>query len=299
MRSRTALFLESLILTLLLLLPMIGVVQFFAVQRRQQEELRQANAADSGVVVDPGSKVVRTVLTAVQQENPAFVLVRVDAPAAAITFCALPGSMQVAAPAGTTTLADCYLTAGPARAVQLLGETVGAQPDRYLAATPAVLAGLWPDGITARLDTAAYLTEDAREQKGLTDQTVLEIPPATAETALADLGADQTAPTAARLRAGYWCALFRQHPEQLPELVSGLRSAASRTLTDLPAQELNELEQAFRYLAGLPEITVDTEALPFTSQPGGEWELTEDGAEELRGLLGASETQEFQAQPSA
>ena len=47
MRSRTGVFWYSLGLTLLLLLPVIGVTAFFLHQRQQQDEMRQA-AAERG-----------------------------------------------------------------------------------------------------------------------------------------------------------------------------------------------------------------------------------------------------------
>ena len=83
MRSRGTLFWGSLFLTLLLLLPIIGVVQFLSAQRARQERVRQANAAASSVTVEPGAQLTATVLVVVQQEDPGFVLVRLDAPAAA------------------------------------------------------------------------------------------------------------------------------------------------------------------------------------------------------------------------
>ncbi len=67
--------------------------------------------------------------------------------------------MQLAAPSGTTTLAAAYLAAGPARAAQLLGDTLGTVPQHYLAATPSCYASFWEQGTTVRLDMAA-LQED-------------------------------------------------------------------------------------------------------------------------------------------
>lgn len=97
MRSRGAVFWYSLGLTLLLLLPMIGVTFFFVNQRQQQEELRQAAAERGGLPIEQGAQDTWRVLLVVQQEEPGFVLARVDGPAQSVTLCALPGTLQVQA----------------------------------------------------------------------------------------------------------------------------------------------------------------------------------------------------------
>ena len=123
---RVRLFFSALALTLLLLLPMVGLVEYFAMQRQMQERVRRANAVGTAVQVDPASRYMSSLLLAVQKEEPEFILLRMDAPAATLTLCGLPGNMQLAAPSGTTTLAAAYLAAGPARAAQLLGQLLGA-----------------------------------------------------------------------------------------------------------------------------------------------------------------------------
>ena len=195
---RIRLFFSALALTLLLLLPMIGLVEYFAMQRQMQERVRRANAAGTAVQVDPASRYMGSLLLAVQKEEPEFILLRMDAPAATLTLCGLPGNMQLAAPSGTTTLAAAYLAAGPARAAQLLGDTLGTAPQHYLAATPSCYASFWEQGTTVRLDMAA-LQEDTDPHQNF----VAEIEAATAETALRDLGAEQTDAGAARLLAAY------------------------------------------------------------------------------------------------
>ena len=204
---RIRLFFSALALTLLLLLPMVGLVEYFAMQRQMQERVRRANAAGTAVQVDPASRYMGSLLLAVQKEEPEFILLRMDAPAATLTLCGLPGNMQLAAPSGTTTLAAAYLAAGPARAAQLLGDTLGTAPQHYLAATPSCYASFWEQGTTVRLDMAA-LQEDTDPHQNF----VAEIEAATAETALRDLGAGQTDAGAARLLAAYTAALFRQNP---------------------------------------------------------------------------------------
>lgn len=210
---RIRLFFSALALTLLLLLPMVGLVEYFAMQRQMQERVRRANAAGTAVQVDPASRYMGSLLLAVQKEEPEFILLRMDAPAATLTLCGLPGNMQLAAPSGTTTLAAAYLAAGPARVAQLLGDTLGTAPQHYLAATPSCYASFWEQGTTVRLDMAA-LQEDTDPHQNF----VAEIEAATAETALRDLGAEQTDAGAARLLAAYTAALFRQNPQQLAAL---------------------------------------------------------------------------------
>ena len=219
---RIRLFFSALVLTLLLLLPMVGLVEYFAMQRQMQERVRRANAAGTAVQVDPASRYMGSLLLAVQKEEPEFILLRMDAPAATLTLCGLPGNMQLAAPSGTTTLAAAYLAAGPARAAQLLGDTLGTAPQHYLAATPSCYASFWEQGTTVRLDMAA-LQEDTDPHQNF----VAEIEAATAETALRDLGAEQTDAGAARLLAAYTAALFRQNPQQLAALPGQARQASA------------------------------------------------------------------------
>ena len=149
MRSNHGIFWYSLGLTLLLLLPMVLTVAFFTDQYQKQQLLRQASAADSTLHIEPGAQGVYTLLLVVQQEEPAFVLARADGPQQTVTLCALPGSLRVSAPSGTTTLAECALSAGAGRAAQLLVGTVAtgetaAPALHYIAATPATWAAFAP-----------------------------------------------------------------------------------------------------------------------------------------------------------
>ena len=92
MRSNRGIFWYSLGLTLLLLLPMVLTVAFFTDQYQKQQLLRQASAADSTLHIEPGAQGVYTLLLVVQQEEPAFVLARLDgaAKAAALETVCLP-----------------------------------------------------------------------------------------------------------------------------------------------------------------------------------------------------------------
>ena len=174
MRSNRGIFWYSLGLTLLLLLPMVLTVAFFTDQYQKQQLLRQASAADSTLHIEPGAQSVYTLLLVVQQEEPAFVLARADGPQQTVTLCALPGSLRVSAPSGTTTLAECALSAGAGRAAQLLVGTVAtgetaAPALHYIAATPATWADCAGRTASARIDTASLLDAAARSARLLTD----------------------------------------------------------------------------------------------------------------------------------
>ena len=125
MHKRRGLFFQSLVLTLLLVIPMMGTVVFFASQRTEQQLLQQAAAEQSQLAEPAGARQTHRLLLAVQADKPAFLLLRLDGPEQAVLFCALPGELILKAPAGTTTLAECYLSAGPARVSELLGQTLG------------------------------------------------------------------------------------------------------------------------------------------------------------------------------
>ena len=237
---RIRLFFSALVLTLLLLLPMIGLVEYFAMQRQMQERVRRANAAGTAVQVDPASRYMGSLLLAVQKEEPEFIL----------------------------------------RAAQLLGDTLGTAPQHYLAATPSCYASFWEQGTTVRLDMAA-LQEDTDPHQNF----VAEIEAATAETALRDLGAEQTDAGAARLLAAYTAALFRQNPQQLAVLPGQARQASARILTDLQAQDWNTLESVFNYFSTVPALVVETALPSFTSRPEGELALTENGQQTVQEVL--------------
>ena len=215
MRSRPGVFWYSLGLTLLLLLPLIGLTAFLVHQRQEQNVLRQAAAERGGLPVEQGAQDSWRMLLVVQQEEPAFVVARVDGPAQTVTLCALPGNLQVAAPAGTTTLADCALSAGAGRAAQLLSQTIATGETAvgelyYLAATPACWQDCVGSTATARLDTAALLSKEQRTEIGYGEDSVAEFSAADAPELIATLqGALDTAGRAGRCagrRVGGLCA---------------------------------------------------------------------------------------------
>lgn len=283
MRSRNGLFWQSLGLTLLVLLPMIGVVVFLGRQRDQQEELRRA-AAGGSAAVEAGSQQIHRLLLAVQQEETAFLLLHIDAPAQQLTLCALPGDTLVDAPSGQTTLADCYLAAGPARAAKLLASTADAATPAYFAATAASF-GTLVGAATASVDTAALLPVEARTELGYDKQTAVELTADDVEPFLQKLAPWQTGAMAARSRAAVWAAFLRQDSTLLEGLVAGARQISSRTLTSLRAQDLAEVEQTLSWLAGRSEVTVEYEVLPGTETAAG-FDPGREGLARVAALLG-------------
>lgn len=289
MRSRAGFFWHSLWLTLLLLLPLIAVVAFLAQQRQAQQELRQAAASQNQLQIEPGAQNVWRMLLVVQKEEPAFVLVRVDGPAHSVTFCALPGQLLVNAPAGTTTLAECTLTAGAGRAAQLLTATLATgetalPPLYYLAATPSCWVDCAGSGTAVRFDTSSLLPPAARLALGYGKEAVQAVSATDAVELIADLQSQLDAHTAANARAAVWAAFVRQNPELLAAVPEAWRKYSARTLTDLTAQDLLGAGETAAFLQNQPALTVDYVTAAVTDAPGGV-ELSEDGRQMVETLL--------------
>lgn len=268
MRSRIGTFWYSLLLTLLLLLPMMGAVLFFANQRQNQNRVRQVAAGQGGITVEQGAQTTHRLLLVVQQERPGFVLLRMDDPAQQVTFCSLPGDLLVNAPVGTTTLAECAAAAGPGRCVQLLSATLATgetalSPMQYLAATPDCWAVSFGRTAGVRLVLDGQLTE-------LTAAGTADF-----------LAARQDGDT---LRACLWEGFARQNPEALQAMPDALRQNSARTLTDLTAQDYTALEESLQYLCAQSALTMDWITPDTAPAPGGV-QLTDTGTETLRRLL--------------
>ena len=284
MHKRRGLFFQSLLLTLLIVLPMMGGVVYFAA-RRGERQAAEAAAAGTTLAEPAGARSTHRLLLAVQGEEPAFLLLRLDGPAQQALFCALPGEMQLQAPAGTTTLAACYLTAGPARAAKLLGDTLGIAPDAYLAATAAGFADLWGDGPAIRFDTAAVLEEAVRAELGYGQDSLAELDAAAAPEFLqAAARAGLQPPALAQARAAVWAAYFRQGQPNLAALPDAVRAASARLLTDLTAQDLARLEETLTWLSGAAGFAADYVAAGTEPAADG-WQLTADGRDTLLELL--------------
>ena len=284
MHKRRGLFFQSLLLTLLIVLPMMGGVVYFAA-RRGERQAAEAAATGTTLAEPAGARSTHRLLLAVQGEEPAFLLLRLDGPAQQALFCALPGEMQLQAPAGTTTLAACYLTAGPARAAKLLGDTLGIAPDAYLAATAAGFADLWGNGPAIRFDTAAVLEEAVRAELGYGQDSLAELDAAAAPEFLqAAARAGLPPPALAQARAAVWAAYFRQGQPNLAALPDAVRAASARLLTDLTAQDLARLEETLTWLSGAAGFTADY--VEAGTEPAADgWQLTADGRDTLLELL--------------
>ena len=289
MRSRAGFFWHSLWLTLLLLLPLIAVVAFLARQRQAQQELRQAAASQSQLQIEPGAQSVWRMLLVVQQEEPAFVLVRADGPAHSVTFCALPGQLLVNAPAGTTTLAACTLSAGAGRAAQLLTATLATgetalPPLYYLAATPSCWVDCVGSGTAVRFDTSSLLQPAARLALGYGSEAVQSVSATDTEVFIAALQSQLTGSAAGNARAAVWAAFVRQNPDLLTAVPEAWRRYSARTLTDLTAQDLLRAGETAAFLQSQPALTVDYLTAAVTDAPDGV-ALTEDGMQIVQTLL--------------
>jgi len=289
MRSRAGFFWHSLWLTLLLLLPLIAVVAFLARQRQTQQELRQAAASQSQLQIEPGAQSVWRMLLVVQQEEPAFVLVRADGPAHSVTFCALPGQLLVNAPAGTTTLAACTLSAGAGRAAQLLTATLATgetalPPLYYLAATPSCWVDCVGSGTAVRFDTSSLLQPAARLALGYGSEAVQSVSATDTVEFIAALQSQLTGSAAGNARAAVWAAFARQNPDLLTAVPEAWRRYSARTLTDLTAQDLLRAGETAAFLQSQPALAVDYLTAAVTDTPGGV-ELSEDGLQIVERLL--------------
>ena len=289
MRSRAGFFWHSLWLTLLLLLPLIAVVAFLARQRQAQQELRQAAASQSQLQIEPGAQSVWRMLLVVQQEEPAFVRVRADGPAHSVTFCALPGQLLVNAPAGTTTLSACTLSAGAGRAAQLLTATLATgetalPPLYYLAATPSCWVDCVGSGTAVRFDTSSLLQPAARLALGYGSEAVQSVSATDTVEFIAALQSQLTGSAAGNARAAVWAAFVRQNPNLLTAVPEAWRRYSARTLTDLTAQDLLRAGETAAFLQSQPALTVDYLTAAVTDAPDGV-ALTEDGMQIVQTLL--------------
>lgn len=289
MRSRAGFFWHSLWLTLLLLLPLIAVVAFLARQRQAQQELRQAAASQSQLQIEPGAQSVWRMLLVVQQEEPAFVLVRADGPAHSVTFCALPGQLLVNAPAGNTTLAACTLSAGAGRAAQLLTATLATgetalPPLYYLAATPSCWVDCVGSGTAVRFDTSSLLQPAARLALGYGSEAVQSVSATDTVEFIAALQSQLTGSAAGNARAAVWAAFVRQNPDLLTAVPEAWRRYSARTLTDLTAQDLLRAGETAAFLQSQPALTVDYLTAAVTDAPDGV-ALKEDGMQIVQTLL--------------
>lgn len=235
--------------TMAILAPLLGYTLL-------QIELAPAPAASSKAdvpIATPTAENRLTLLAVSAGAKPAFVLIRLDAPAGTLQLAALPAESVVKNGQQTLTLADCYAAAGPARAAALLSETLGLPIDRYLAATPAVWEEIGAALGTVRVGLSGALTADQLAAAGVSG-TARTWDAAGARALLETLAAADPAAVppaaAAAARAALWQGWARQKLDALAETVPAiLRSESGTLLTDLSATDLLTLQQTLEFLA--------------------------------------------------
>lgn len=243
----------SFFLTAAVLAPMIAGTLLWVQVRGEQAD--RVSRSESGIAVrEPTTRHRMTVLVAVADDPPAFVLARLDAPANTLRLAVIPAEGVVLAGQEPVTLADSYAAAGPARVTQLLQETLGVTIDEYLALTAETLAGALGDAGRMRAALSGALTAAELEAAGLSGEAA-EWTVSTAHQALLTLQRRSeenglSAVAVARARAGLWEAAARQQLELLPSaLPDGLRSASASLLTSFTAQTYYTLAETLEFLA--------------------------------------------------
>lgn len=247
----------SFFLTLAILMPLLGAFVFYSAW--QERESAPAAGSQSGVPVQrPTAANDRTVLVAVAAERPAFVLLRLNALEPAITVCVVPAESVLLGPGGTVLLADSYTSAGPARAAQLLGETLNISIDRYIAITPGSLGEVWGELEPVRVNLTGLLEQSELDALGFAGDPVLSLQPGEATAFLDSL--DLPVARLARVRGAVWQAALRQQLESLPTaLPAGLRAVSGSLLTDLTAADLYDLADTLAWLVKEgAEVTAET-----------------------------------------
>lgn len=241
-------FWTALWVSLLVLLPLVAGTAVLA--QRQAAGRVRASESQSGVPVQlPREENHLTLLACVAGDDPAFVLLYLNADQNCIHLLAMPGQLAVPFSDGEASLADCYAAAGPARCLQGLRAVLDLPEDaHYLAATPETLAGLCDGYGNLRVGFSGALSPEelARfEQAGVGDWDGVS-----AHAFLEELAASLPPASTAAARAAVWDAFFRQNLDALPASLPGaLRSASDSLLTDLTAADLLTLEDTLELLA--------------------------------------------------
>lgn len=241
-------FWTSLWVTLLVLLPLVAATILFA--QYQTAQRVRASESQSGVpVLMPREENHLTLLTCVAGENPAFLLLYLNADQNCIHLLAIPSQLAVPFSDGEASLSACYTAAGPARCLQGLREVMDLPEDaRYLAATPETLTALCDHYGNLRVGFSGALTPSELErfdQAGVGDWSA-----AAAHGFLEEISQSLAPATVASARAAVWDAFFRQNLELLPaSLPDALRQASGSLLTDLTAGDLLTLEDTLELLA--------------------------------------------------
>ena len=282
-------FWTALWVSLLVLLPLVAGTAVLA--QRQAAGRVRASESQSGVPVQlPREENHLTLLACVAGDDPAFVLLYLNADQNCIHLLAVPGQLAVPFSDGEASLADCYAAAGPARCLQGLRAVLDLPEDaHYLAATPETLAGLCDGYGSLRVGFSGALSPEelARfEQAGVGDWDGVS-----AHAFLEELAASLPPASTAAARAAVWDAFFRQNLDALPASLPGaLRSASASLLTDLTAADLLTLEDTLELLAN-GQAAVTSGVLPGRwDRAGGLYTLDEEADAAVQAFFNVSDS---------
>ena len=282
-------FWTALWVSLLVLLPLVAGTAVLA--QRQAAGRVRASESQSGVPVQlPREENHLTLLACVAGDDPAFVLLYLNADQNCIHLLAVPGQLAVPFSDGEASLADCYAAAGPARCLQGLRAVLDLPEDaHYLAATPETLAGLCAGYGSLRVGFSGALSPEelARfEQAGVGDWDGVS-----AHAFLEELAASLPPASTAAARAAVWDAFFRQNLDALPASLPGaLRSASDSLLTDLTAADLLTLEDTLELLAN-GQAAVTSGVLPGRwDRAGGLYTLDEEADAAVQAFFNVSDS---------
>lgn len=282
-------FWTALWVSLLVLLPLVAGTAVLA--QRQAAGRVRASESQSGVPVQlPREENHLTLLACVAGDDPAFVLLYLNADQNCIHLLAVPGQLAVPFSDGEASLADCYAAAGPARCLQGLRAVLDLPEDaHYLAATPETLAGLCDEYGSLRVGFSGALSPEelARfEQAGVGDWDGVS-----AHAFLEELAASLPPASTAAARAAVWDAFFRQNLDALPaSLPDALRSASDSLLTGLTAADLLTLEDTLELLAN-GQAAVTSGVLPGRwDRAGGLYTLDEEADAAVQAFFNVSDS---------
>ena len=282
-------FWTALWVSLLVLLPLVAGTAVLA--QRQAAGRVRASESQSGVPVQlPREENHLTLLACVAGDDPAFVLLYLNADQNCIHLLAVPGQLAVPFSDGEASLADCYAAAGPARCLQGLRAVLDLPEDaHYLAATPETLAGLCDGYGSLRVGFSGALSPEelARfEQAGVGDWDGVS-----AHAFLEELAASLPPASTAAARAAVWDAFFRQNLDALPaSLPDALRAASDSLLTDLTAADLLTLEDTLELLAN-GQAAVTSGVLPGRwDRAGGLYTLDKEADAAVQAFFNVSDS---------
>ncbi len=260
-------FWAALFTTLLVLVPLMGGT--FLLARRQAAQRLEAAESQSGVPIRlPRASDRMTVLVCVAGEQPAFVLVYLNAEQNCLNLLAIPAQLAVPFGVETASLQECYAAAGPARCLEGVSNVLELPEDtRYLAATADTLVQLLAGYAPLRVGFSGALTAEELALAGR-GSVVESWSAAAAHEFLLWLDTEQAVQPqhAAAARAAVWDAFFRQNLELLPaRLPDELRDVSGACLTSLTAGDYYTLEETLEFLADNAAL-VSSAALP------GDWD---------------------------